>query len=290
MDGSAKFWHFPAMAAIPAWQLYGEETLFPDLLHIESIPDRAAGLEWRIAPHRHLQLHQVFLLLSGRIAMVFDGVAHAIDPPALVNMPHGAVHGFHFSAGTEGFVLSLPLAVFPDLFGTAAEPAAASARAFVTTAPPDAAALFSDLSAEHARTQPYRRTALRALAAAVLVMVLRAAPDAMVQSHADPRLARFTAMVAAHLRDSWGVADYAKALGLSPRHLGRLCREGTGQSVQAFVMAERLREACRLLAYTSLPVQGIAFHLGFDDPAYFSRVFRRGTGTAPRAYRARFDG
>ena len=278
------------MAAIPAWQLYGEETLFPDLLHIESIPDRAAGLEWRIAPHRHLQLHQVFLLLSGRIAMVIDGVAHAIDPPALVNMPHGAVHGFHFSAGTEGFVLSLPLAVFPDLFGAAAELAVVSTRAFVATAPHTAAALFSALSAEHGLSRPYRGTMLRAQAAALLVMVLRAAPDAMVQSHADPRLARFTAMVAAHLRDGWGVGEYATALGLSPRHLGRLCRDGTGQSVQAFVTAERLREACRLLAYTSLPVQGIAFHLGFDDPAYFSRVFRRGTGTAPRAYRARFDG
>ena len=290
MDGSAKFWHFPAMGVIPAWQLYGEETPFPDLLHIESIPDRAAGLEWRIAPHRHLHLHQVFLVLSGQIAMTIDGVAHTVQPPALVNMPQGAVHGFHFSAGTEGFVLSLPLAVFPDLFGAAAELAAASARAFVTAAPPDAAALFSGLSVEHALMRPFRATALRAQAAALLAMVLRAAPGGQASVPADPRLAGFAALVSAHLREPWGVADYAKALGLSSRHLGRLCRAATGQSVQAYIAGQRVREACRLLAYTRLPVQGIAFHLGYEDPSYFSRSFQRGTGTSPRAYRARFEG
>lgn len=290
MDRLVKFWHFSAMAQIPAWQLYGEETPFPDLLHIESIPDRAVGLEWQIAPHRHLHLHQVFVVLSGQVAMTIDGAAQSIEPPALVNVPRGVVHGFRFSAATDGFVLSLPLAAFPDLFGATAETALASTATFVTLAPAGAADLFRDLSAEHAGSGAFRLTMLRAKGAAILAMVLRAAPGAAAHRHSDPRLARFEAMVAAHLHDGWGVVDYARALALSPRHLGRLCRNGTGQSVQAFVTAGRLREACRLLAYTRLPVQEVAFQLGFDDPSYFSRVFQREIGLAPRAYRARFDG
>lgn len=165
----------------------------------------------------------------------------------------------------------------------------ASAAAFVAPFPDKAAALFSELSAEHARSGRFRTTMMRAQATAILALLLRAAPDAAAHRHADPRLTRFEAIVAAHLHDGGGVAEYAGALALSPRHPGRLCRDGTGQSVQAFVTAERLREACRLLAYTPLPVQGVAFQRGFDDPSYLSRVFQRQIGTSPRAYRAGFE-
>jgi AraC-like DNA-binding protein len=44
-----------------------------------------------------------------------------------------------------------------------------------------------------------------------------------------------------------------------------------------------------MLAYTRDSVQGVGFALGFDDPAYFSRFFQRGTGLAPSVYRARLE-
>ncbi|MFO7288350.1 MAG: helix-turn-helix domain-containing protein, partial [Gammaproteobacteria bacterium] len=48
-----------------------------------------------------------------------------------------------------------------------------------------------------------------------------------------------------------------------------------------------LLEAKRQLLYTTKPVSEIAYGLGFDDPAYFTRFFSRRTGMSPRAYRAR---
>jgi AraC family transcriptional regulator, transcriptional activator of pobA len=64
MDRPGKSWHFSDMdrPLITSWQLYGEDRAFPDLRHVERIVDRAAGPDWRIAPHRHTYLHQVFLL------------------------------------------------------------------------------------------------------------------------------------------------------------------------------------------------------------------------------------
>ena len=83
MDAARNFWHYPAMAdaKIPSWQLYGENTAFPDILHVERVVDRAAGLDWTIGAHRHLHLHQVFLLTSGTIHLMLDGAAKAITPP-----------------------------------------------------------------------------------------------------------------------------------------------------------------------------------------------------------------
>ena len=50
-----------------------------------------------------------------------------------------------------------------------------------------------------------------------------------------------------------------------------------------------LREARRQLFYTNLSIAEIAYLLGYNDPAYFSRVFARATGMAPSAFRARVD-
>ena len=43
------------------------------------------------------------------------------------------------------------------------------------------------------------------------------------------------------------------------------------------------------LSYTNLPVSQVAYMLGFNDPAYFSRVFANATGMAPREFRSRID-
>ena len=50
-----------------------------------------------------------------------------------------------------------------------------------------------------------------------------------------------------------------------------------------------MREACRLLVYTRMTAQQIAYQLGFEDPSYFSRVFQRNLHISPSAYRSRFD-
>ncbi|MFN4153132.1 MAG: helix-turn-helix domain-containing protein [Paracoccaceae bacterium] len=294
MDRSGKLWYFPDMTItpIPVWQLYGEERPFPDIAHVERIVDRAAGLEWRIAPHRHLHLHQLFVLTSGRIEISADAQVMRPEPPVVVNMPPGTVHGFRFSQGTEGFVLTLPTALFPELFGAGAEAAGAASRVFAAEAPEALVALFATLHRDHGQTAlPLRQTLLRGLVGQIVASVLgllAAADDA--PRGGDARMARFAALVAAHLRDRWSVAEYADAMALSPRHLSRICQQASGLSAGGYIEAHLIREACRQLVYTRMPVQALAFQLGFEDASYFSRVFQRGTGLSPSAYRARFEG
>lgn len=293
MDEAGKFWYFPAMSQspIPAWNLYGENSPFPDLLHIERIVDRAAGLDWRIAPHRHLHLHQVFLLTGGGGRLSFDGVAQELVPPVLVNLPRGVVHGFAFAAGTEGFVMTLPAADFPELFGPEAETAPALAQAWAGPVPEGVEAGFAVIAAAHEGQGAFRRLRLRAAALDLGCAVAEAIGAPVVAPEvADPRMARFEALIRRELGSGWQLADYARELGLSERHLRRLCRGATGLSAHAYLEGVRLREACRLLAYTRMQVQEVGFALGFDDPAYFGRVFARVTGLSPGAYRARLEG
>jgi AraC family transcriptional activator of pobA len=276
MDARPRFWYFSDMKPdpIPAWQLYGETQVFPDVLHIERIFDRAAGLDWSIAAHRHLHLHQIFLLASGDTQMTVDGEVYRIIPPCIVNIPRGSAHGFAFSAGTEGYVLTLPADDFPDIFGPNAETASPIGRVFTLAAAGDLKDRFDTLNRTHADNRLFRRTALRAEATALIAKVLEQAQiDFALRPQILPILHRFEALVHASLHTRRSIDSYACALALSARHLTRLCKLHRGLTAQAFVQSHKMREACRLLVYTRMTVQQVAYHLGYDDPAYFSRVF-----------------
>ncbi len=277
--------------AIPKWNLYGEEQALPDVLHIETIPSRAAGLDWHIAPHRHPHLHQFFLITDGAAAVRLDGASPQTKPPFLLNVPQGVVHGFTFAAGTQGWVLTVPLQTLPEVLAPAQMEETALGRAGILPVTDEIIAIFQTIAAEHAAAHLLRTLMLRAQAMQLACVVLRGldAADMAKGPQTDPRFVQFQALLAQHLRKPWRLADYAKALSISPRHLSRICHAATGQPAAEVIETATIREACRLLVYTRASVASVGYSLGYEDPSYFSRAFRRVTGRAPSAYRAAFD-
>ena len=85
-----------------------------------------------------------------------------------------------------------------------------------------------------------------------------------------------------------GARKFNEQTNVAPRG-GRRAggRNGARRSALAFVHERVLREACRRLIYIAAPVSTLAFELGFEDPAYFCRFFKRHTGLSPREYRLR---
>ena len=82
-----------------------------------------------------------------------------------------------------------------------------------------------------------------------------------------------------------GLEDLARAARLSTTHLSSLFREQMGLPPVAYHTHLRIRRACHLLESTTLTIAETAHACGYDDPYYFSRVFRRETGVNPRLYR-----
>lgn len=278
--------------AIPIWHLYGEANAFPDVMHIEKITDRAAGLDWKIAAHRHPHLHQFFLLLDGGARITMDGAVHTDKPPFLLNVPAGVVHGFDFAAGTSGWVLTVPVQTLPELLDPAATQDTALGQAGFCGLSEPLIALFAKIEGEHGASRPARNIMLRALVAELVCLILRELDrgTGIGAGQLDPRFQRFLGLVDQHLRDGWRLGDYAREIGLSERHLSRICRSATGRPAVQLIEAATIREACRLLVYTRASVASIGYGLGFEDPSYFSRAFRRVMGRSPQAYRAGFEG
>lgn len=93
--------------------------------------------------------------------------------------------------------------------------------------------------------------------------------------------------LAAHYQQRLTIADVAQAFFLSEVYLSELFKKHTGKTVISFIKALRIRQAGRLLHATDLSIQEISEAVGYDDPSYFGRLFKKETGHSPEGYRRR---
>ncbi|MGW8767913.1 AraC family transcriptional regulator [Streptomyces sp. NPDC055815] len=113
----------------------------------------------------------------------------------------------------------------------------------------------------------------------LLVALRRARAD--TNAEGDPVLAALT-------RDAFqplSVAEHAARHGMTAAELRTAVRRAAGCSPKDYLLTVRLGRAKELLAATELPVAAVARRVGYDDPAYFSRLFTRRVGTAPIRFR-----
>ena len=295
MDQACKFLyisHMTKQSQIQSYSLFGETSELVDALHVESIQSRSQLHNWELKPHRHARFHQLLFITNGGGAAGLDGRNLALPPPCIVNVPHSVVHGFHFDPGTAGWVISLTSDLVDQCLTANEGVRAPLNRASVLEMPADLHILADRIHREYCRQGFARAQVLRGLAAVLTALVARAIDT--VQGSGDdargnPLFARFEALVERDFRQRKPLADYANELAVSPTHLNRIVHQATGHAASHILNNRVLREARRLLIYTNLTAAGVAYELGFADPAHFSRVFTRGTGVPPRVFRKRLE-
>ena len=90
-----------------------------------------------------------------------------------------------------------------------------------------------------------------------------------------------------HLNRPLQVAELAETAHTSESHYFALFKRWVGLSPIDYFIRLRMKQACWLLTGSSMSVKEVAVTLGYDDPFYFSRVFKSINGAAPSAYRSR---
>jgi AraC-like DNA-binding protein len=89
-----------------------------------------------------------------------------------------------------------------------------------------------------------------------------------------------------HFREKLTVDAVAAAVGLSASRLSHLVKQYTGRTVLQIVQQMRIQHARHLLERSSMSCTEIAYEVGFNDQSYFTKHFKRLTGTTPARYRA----
>lgn len=96
---------------------------------------------------------------------------------------------------------------------------------------------------------------------------------------------KFNVLVDTHYKTKRKVGDYAEMLFKSPKTLSNLFAIYNQKSPQQIILERLALEAKRLMRYTDSQNQEIAYELGFNDPAHFSRFFKKMTNFSPTQYR-----
>ena len=89
-----------------------------------------------------------------------------------------------------------------------------------------------------------------------------------------------------HFKTIHSVSSYAERLSISSRKLSEVLKLFVGKSASRVIQERLVVEAKRRLSYTGESVKEIGFELGFNDPSYFGKVFKRVEGKAPQAFRS----
>jgi AraC-like DNA-binding protein len=105
-------------------------------------------------------------------------------------------------------------------------------------------------------------------------------PTAVKERHAN----LMRAYILNHYREKVTKEELGVVIGKSPNYAASVFSEVTGQTIGAFVHAQRIKTAIYLLSHSQRTVGDISDYLGYCDPSYFHRVFKRETGKPPALY------
>lgn len=279
---------------VPDYRLYREtRSEAADFwIHCEPIPARTQLHRWEIAAHRHSGLFQIFHVTRGRGEVVDGQTITPIETPCVLFIPPATVHGFRFARDVNGDVVTAAadrlaaVAASDRLVGQFAQ----SIRV-VPAGEGDVATGLNRLVREISGNGLGRTALLEALVAITVTDLARAwfASDGSDRnsSESDPRIEALRGLIDLHFRERLPLSYYASETGVSVSQLNRIARRETGLTVQGLLDSRVMDAARRDLVFTPTPISTIALSLGFADPAYFNRFFRKKTGLTPGAFRAR---
>ena len=290
-----------AVIPIPNFALYGETTPGHRLesVHIEDISERSSRNGWFIKPHCHTHLFQLLLVQSGEMAVTLDEVQQKLRGSTLVIVPAGVVHGYRFSPRIKGKVLSIAA----NMQGMDAENQLRSLLDGLLSKPAvvkigrksaffrQLQQYFDMLGAELSSCQKDQGIALFALVKLLLVLLRRSIGEPLAAASEKRSglslVEKLRQQVEIHYKEHWDISDYSENLHVSLSTLNRACRDRLGCTAKQLVQDRLHIEAKRRLIYTRETLDQIADSLGYQDTAYFSRVFKALEGTAPGEFRRR---
>jgi AraC family transcriptional regulator, transcriptional activator of pobA len=270
-------------------------------LHAERFSSGLAASSWIIRQRGSRRSH-LLVVETRRGTVLLRGTTVAFEAPALLWLPADLEGDIKVEAGTQGYLI----AVSEDFL---TRTVASSAEALHLRRTIDRLVLLTAGQVEDAFSAinhccdtlvrelhfPGRGTTTM-MSSHVLLLCLHLwrsvisgeSSDDAAQRGDGPRLVgNFLQLVELHYRDGWSVVRYAAALGVTGDKLHAHCKREKGISPRAIVHARLVQEACTRLQQLDLPVEQIGYGLGFRDPGYFNRFFRKYLGASPGAYRRR---
>ena len=149
--------------------------------------------------------------------------------------------------------------------------------------------LYEVFEEEFSTSDKIKGDMLQMLLKRLIIMCTRLAKEQLIVRTLDNEqidvVRKFNVLVDTHFKTKRKVSDYADLLFKSPKTLSNLFAIYNQKSPQQIILERLALEAKRLMSFTDKQNQEIACELGFNDPAHFSRYFKKMTVHSPSRYR-----
>lgn len=284
-------------SAVPVFKLYGEHEHWPtpDMVHCESIAARSVLHNWQIRPHQHVGLFQILYLRAGSATVQLDDQQREMQGGQVLMVPQMCIHGFQFSEDAVGHVVTLAYPLINQLTKQAGDGLIElTAPSMVDLRDDDNGRgiefAFNALDREYRGLEMHRNLLIEFLLGSILIRLARQSSAERAQPRIDmtksaEHFGKFSQLIEDNYQHQYPVAHYAGSMGITSSHLNAVCRQVASRSALELIHARMLLEAKRNLVYTSMTISVIAYAIGFSDPAYFTRFFKRQVGMSPKNFR-----
>jgi AraC family transcriptional activator of pobA len=285
-------------SAIPAYGMspLGQDFLREEGIVVTTLHESLLNDPRRLRPHYH-DFFQL-MLLRGRGQVMHDFRDYLVNGATLICLSPGQVHTIRPRPGFDAVIVS-----FTQSFFDHGSPPPSLLLDLPLFFPVDEAPMlpiprgdrfriaeaFSELEQEFHAAETGAANTLRAWLHILLTRaqrLLASEPQGEAPTRSSRLVREFHLAVERWFRAERGLADYARELGITANHLNDLIHAETGRSAGSVVRGRRLLDAKRLLSHSDLTVAEVAYEVGFADPSYFGRFFRRETGVSPAEFRA----
>lgn len=269
--------------------------------YINSFSDHIARHHAHVlVPHRH-DFYVTVYFIHGSGFHEIDFQRYAIQPGALFFMQPGQLHHWEFTPETEGFVL-LHSRNFFDLnfrnFSPDRLPFFFSKRnsplVQLQFSDTELQQSFQQLQDEYEGALSHKHAKIAALVRSLYIDLARIYETIYTapleeSDHYAVKFRELETLIDTHYLTQKSAGFYADALSMSTRHVNRICQQVSGKTFSQVLTERTMLEAKHLLVSTDRSFNAIAFALGYEEYAYFSRLFKQYCGTTPKAFRSGYN-
>jgi AraC family transcriptional regulator, transcriptional activator of pobA len=248
-------------------------------------------------PHKH-DYYVIIWIVAGTGTHQIDFEQYAVQPQTIAFITPGQIHHLQMEHNPKGYAISFHNDFFcineqnrELLLNTGLFYGCTQHRDHAVS--PQQAQIMEQLVLllqQEYKQQGYMHTeSLRSLLKVFLVQAARfwgrPQNEAPLQSKPAQLTRSFLSLLETHFMQSTKVSHYAAKLNLSPSHLNDTIKETTGFSASEHIKNRVVLEAKRLAYLQNSSAKEIAYQLGFDDEAHFSRYFKNNSGTTFTAFK-----
>ncbi len=253
--------------------------------------------EFAESPHRH-NFHELIWVRSGKGSQDIDGQLLKVEPLNFYLIAKGQVHQFLQAESVDAYVVRFtddfrPVGYaesklhFIDVIFNNVRTIPALQIAFGDVAVFDS--LFSMMMREFDAPDGFgKKAVLRHLLYVTLIKIGQTLGERLDEydeaDSPDDLFQGFLALLEQSFKAHHDVAYYAAELAVTPRQLSERTKRVIGKTAKQLIEDRVTLEAKRNLRFTNKSIKTVAYELGFDDPSYFSKVFKRVTSLTPQNF------